>query len=82
MGVSDFRSFQSVEAAERAAKAESELELRHAINNHADNLTNLNDGYGKLFALVQKQADQIEVILDSLRQMTTRLEALEQRTHG
>lgn len=76
-GVRDFQSYQSVEAAERAAKAESEMELRHAINNHADNLTHLNTHHTQMHADVVKLKDQMDAVLDSLTQINRRLDALE-----
>lgn len=71
-----FESYPTVEAAERAARATSELELREALNNHAENLENLNAGYNAMFAAVRKQDLQISALLDGVDALTKQLEAL------
>ena len=80
--VQDFKSYTSVEAAERAARAEAEAELRHAINNHADNLSNLNTGYTTLFQKVEKLEMQMDALLTGVDQLTKELQRLRDETHG
>lgn len=75
--VKAFESYQSVEAAERAAKAESEHEMRHALNNHADNLMGLNRHHEEMHATIAHLKDQMDCVLDSLTQINSRLDALE-----
>lgn len=74
----EFKTYGSVEAAERAARQEAETEIRVALNNHADNIEHLNQGYEQMFTQATKQADQIDVLLDSVRLLTERMEKLEQ----
>lgn len=73
----NFQSFTTVEAAERAAKAEAEGELRHAINNHAENLENLNAGYTGLFQKVQRLEAQVSALLDGNAVLTQQIQALQ-----
>ena len=80
MSRADFQSFQSVEAAERAAKAEAEAEIRHAVNNHAENLENLNAGYTALFQKVQRLEMQMSALLDGFAILTKQVEELQGRT--
>jgi len=82
MSLTDFKSYQSVEAAERAAKAEADAELRHALNNHADNLTNLNAGYAVLFQKVETLEMQMDALLTGVDQLTKELARLRDETHG
>lgn len=69
-----FESFTSVQAAERAEKAAALQEIQFAVNNHADNLVNLNDGYTQQQRRIQKLEAQMSALLDGVAELTRRVE--------
>jgi archaellum component FlaC len=82
VSLTDFKSYQTVDAAERAEKAESARVVSDALNNHADNLENLNKGYTTLFQKVQRLEMQMDALLTGVDQLTKELARLRDETHG
>lgn len=75
--VSDFRTFGSVEEAEKRLRQETLSEHAVALNNHADNLVHLNQHHQDMHAQIAKLKDQMDAVLDSLFQINQRLDKLE-----
>lgn len=81
---SDFRTYGSVEEAEKRLRQETLAEHAVALNNHADAIEELNRHHADMHAAISKLKDQMDCVLDGLYQnsqrydaLLTRLEALE-----
>lgn len=72
-----FKTYGSVQEAEKRLRQETLAEHAHALNNHAEALEALNQHHAQMHADIQRLQDQMDCVLDSLTQINRRLDALE-----
>ena len=73
----DFGAFGSLTEAEQKLRQATHGDHAAAINSHADALEALNAHHAELHTAVLKLRDQMDAVLDSLYQITTRLDRLD-----
>lgn len=79
--IGEFKTYRSLEDAEKRLRQETLAEHAVALNNHADNLVELNKHHEDMHKAIKHIQDQMDCVLDGLTQIYARLEALE-KSHG
>lgn len=77
--VGEFKTYRSLEDAEKRLRQETLAEHAVALNNHADAIEELNTHHATMHTAIKKLQDQMDCVLDGLTQINTHRDAIERR---